>query len=211
MERPVSLDSDDIMAEKVKVLRTTTLKPESVTVGQYEGYVDDPTVADDSKTPTFCKMSACVNNERWAGVPINLSAGKSLSKTQTCITVHYDTVPGTDDLFPGLHNCNKLIIVVQPNERIELRLINKKPGVAYDLSCSPLNLLYRDEYGTRIPEAYERLLLDVMNGDQSFFVQSQEAEIAWKIFDPLLEKIDRGDYPLKVYSKGSSAKEIVEQ
>ncbi|KAG9389479.1 glucose-6-phosphate dehydrogenase [Carpediemonas membranifera] len=210
MERPLSMESGDIVAEKNKVLRSTTIDPSSVVVAQYEGYTADPTVEPDSKTPTFSRMTARINNERWAGVPFTLTAGKALDRTQTSITIHYRSIPG-EPLFntPCGNTCNRLSIIIQPDERIELRTMNKVPGMGFDARCSDLNMLYRDTYkGVHIPEAYERLILDVIEGDQRFFVQSGEARLSWVLFEQTLKEIDDGRFEVKTYPFGAKEGEI---
>ena len=172
METPVSLAAEDIRNEKVKVLRSMRkLKLEDVVVGQYKGhtrggkshpaYVDDPMVPNGSVTPTFAAVALFIDNARWDGVPFLIKAGKALHTRRAEIRVQFRRVPG--NLYMGHVGrdldmaTNELVLRVQPDEAIYLKINNKVPGLGMRLDSSNLNLLYSEEYQREIPDAYERL------------------------------------------------------
>uniref|UniRef100_A0A2P2LJD4 Glucose-6-phosphate 1-dehydrogenase n=1 Tax=Rhizophora mucronata TaxID=61149 RepID=A0A2P2LJD4_RHIMU len=161
METPVSLDAEDVRNEKVKVLRSMKpLQLEDIIVGQYKGhskggrsypgYTDDPTVPKGSVTPTFAAAALFINNARWDGVPFLMKAGKALHKRRAEIRVQFRHVPGNlykqsfgTDLDKAT---NELVLCVQPDEAIYLKINNKVPGLGMRLDRSDLNLLYRARY-----------------------------------------------------------------
>jgi glucose-6-phosphate 1-dehydrogenase len=212
MERPVSLSPEDIRDEKVKVLRC--IKPVDVSnlmVGQYvksedgkkPGYLDDETVPKNSKTPTYAAMALFIDNDRWSGVPFIMKAGKALDENKTEIRVQFRDVPG--GLFPSVSR-NELVIRVQPNEAVYIKMMNKKPGLDMDTVISELDLSYKTRFqDERIPDAYESLLLDILRGDKSNFVRNDELKAAWKIFTPILHHLESlsADQQLDTYQYGS--------
>uniref|UniRef100_A0A0E0DFD7 glucose-6-phosphate dehydrogenase (NADP(+)) n=1 Tax=Oryza meridionalis TaxID=40149 RepID=A0A0E0DFD7_9ORYZ len=170
MEKPVSLKPEHIRDEKVKSVNP--IKHDEVVLGQYEGYKDDPTVPDDSNTPTFASVVLRVHNERWEGVPFILKAGKALSSRKAEVRVQFKDV--------------------------------KKPGLEMATEQSELDLSYGMRYqNVKIPEAYERLILDTIRGDQQHFVRRDELKAAWQIFTPLLRDIDEGKVKSIPYQPGS--------
>ncbi|CAI5942768.1 unnamed protein product [Closterium sp. NIES-64] len=220
MEPPVSLSADDIINEKVKVLRSMRqVKLEDAVVAQYKGhvsksgckylgYTDDPTVPPNSITPTFAAAAMFVDNARWDGVPFLMKAGKALHDLRCEIRVQFRHVPG--NLYQ--HNMfgvdvdmatNELVIRLQPNEAIYLKINNKVPGLDFRLDRSRLNLRYIDRYQHELPDAYERLLLDAMEGDKRLFIRSDELEAAWGIFTPLLQDLEKKHLAPELYPYGS--------
>lgn len=211
MERPCTLGAEDVRDEKVKVLKgIRPLTLDRAILGQYTksadgtkpGYTDDPTIPAGSRTPTFAMAVLYVDNERWEGVPFVLRSGKALNEQKTEIRIQFRDVPGL--LFPSVER-NELVIRVQPNEAVYLKMMVKRPGLLNDPIVSDLDLSYATRYhDLRIPEAYESLLLDVIaKADHSNFVRSDELEAAWRIFTPLLREIDdRGVVPVP-YPHGS--------
>ena len=216
MEPPPRLDSHHIAAEKAKLLRSITpLKLDDVALGQYvaaehekrrfPGYRDDPGVPDDSTTPTFAAAKLRIECPRWEGVPILITAGKGLDSRMTEITIRFRQVPG--NMFCDLGGCpaaNEFVIRVQPGEAIDLSLIYKVPGMGMKLQPRNLNLQYSEAFKESIPDAYERLLLDVIEGDRSLFIQKTELEAAWDIFTPVLHEIDRRRLVPESYAFGST-------
>lgn len=210
MESPVSLDAEDIRDEKVKVLRAMPpLTMDDIVVGQYEGvaenntigYTEDPTVPDDSVTPTFAMAVLKVNNPRWAGVPFILKCGKGLNERKAEVRIQFKHLPGS--LF-GNTAMNELVLRVQPKEAIYLKMLAKSPGLSEKTVVSELDLSYNHRFSVdKLPDAYERLVLDVVRGDHRLFVRNDELENAWKIFTPILHKLE-GDKvaPIK-YPRGS--------
>ncbi|OEL18846.1 Glucose-6-phosphate 1-dehydrogenase, cytoplasmic isoform [Dichanthelium oligosanthes] len=204
MEKPVSLKPEHIRDEKVKVLQSVNpIKPEEVVLGQYDGYKDDPTVPDDSNTPTFASVVLRVHNERWEGVPFILKAGKALSSRKAEVRVQFKDVPG------DIYKCkkqgrNEFVIRLQPLEAMYMKLTVKKPGLEMATEQSELDLSYGMRYqNVKIPEAYERLILDTIRGDQQHFVRRDELKAAWQIFTPLLHDIDDGKLKAIPYQPGS--------
>ena len=221
MEPPASLDAEDIRDEKVKVLRS--MRPVSiddVVVGQYRGraaapgrpalpgYLDDDTVPKGSLCPTFAAAAMFINNARWDGVPFLLKAGKALSSRSAEIRVQFRHVPGNlyrSKLGLDLDRAtNELVIRIQPDEAIYLKVNNKVPGLGLRLDVSRLDLSYKSRFGdAALPDAYERLILDVVNGDKRLFIRSDELEAAWGLFTPLLNELDSRKVQPELYPYGS--------
>ncbi|XP_052190192.1 glucose-6-phosphate 1-dehydrogenase 6, cytoplasmic-like isoform X2 [Diospyros lotus] len=204
MEKPVSLKPEHIRDEKVKVLQSVLpIKDEEVVLGQYDGYRDDPTVPDNSNTPTFATVILRIHNERWAGVPFVLKAGKALESRKAEIRIQFKDVPG--DIFRcQKQGRNEFVIRLQPLEAMYIKLTVKQPGLEMSTIQSELDLSYRQRYqGVPIPEAYERLILDTIRGDQQHFVRRDELKAAWEIFTPLLHRIDNGEFKPNQYKPGS--------
>ena len=298
MEQPVSLAADDVRDEKVKLLRCVAPpKLEDVVLGQYtssesepEGYTDDPGVPVGSKTPTFASVALFIDNERWAGVPFIIKAGKALNERVCVVRFQFKAPPrpllanassvasalsGGDSTGPAAAAAagrqqgalppaaadrlrNELVLRLQPDEAIYLKLVVKKPGLDPTPVISELDLDYNRRYtvitlewgfwffsrererrregegesaskarkticsfrssflplfskihnnknnqGAYIPDAYERLLLDAVRGDQQHFVRRDELRAAWALFDPLLAAADAGELPVHKYPAGS--------
>ncbi|KAJ7974743.1 Glucose-6-phosphate 1-dehydrogenase [Quillaja saponaria] len=204
MEKPVSLKPEYIRDEKVKVLQSVLpINDDEVVLGQYEGYRDDPTVPDQSNTPTFATVVLRIHNERWEGVPFILKAGKALNSRKAEIRVQFKDVPG--DIFKcKKQGRNEFVIRLQPSEAMYMKLTVKKPGLEMSTVQSELDLSYGQRYqGVTIPEAYERLILDTIRGDQQHFVRRDELKAAWEIFTPLLHRIDNGETKPLAYQPGS--------
>ncbi|CAI5946382.1 unnamed protein product [Closterium sp. NIES-65] len=204
MEKPVSVQPEDIRDEKVKVLRAIQpIREDEVVLGQYDGYTDDPTVPDGSHTPTFASLVLRIKNERWDGVPFIMKAGKALESRKAEIRVQFHDVPG--DIFGcGRNSRDEFVMRLQPSEAMYMKLTVKKPGLEMAATMSELDLSYSQRYsGVVIPEAYERLILDSINGDQQHFVRRDELKAAWEIFTPLLHRIDQGALPPLPYKQGS--------
>lgn len=215
MEKPVTTSPDHIRDEKVKVLKAVEeLTLDDVVLGQYQGdpegqdedsrlgYLDDKTVPAGSTCPTFAAAVLKIKNERWDGVPFILRCGKALNERKAEVRIQYRDVPG--DIFNGQTARNELVIRVQPNESVYAKVMTKTPGMSFTLEETELDLTYKSRYkDARLPEAYERLILDVFVGSQMHFVRSDELAEAWRIFTPLLHKIDN-DKPKPIpYKYGS--------
>ncbi|KAK9120140.1 hypothetical protein Scep_018233 [Stephania cephalantha] len=218
METPVSLDAEDIRNEKVKVLRSMKpLQLENVVIGQYKShvkggvtypaYTDDKTVPKGSLTPTFAAAALFINNARWDGVPFLMKAGKALHTKRAEIRVQFRHVPGNlysrsfgTDLDRAT---NELVIRVQPDEAIYLKINNKVPGLGMRLDRSNLNLHYAARYAKEIPDAYERLLLDAIEGERRLFIRSDELDAAWSLFTPLLKELEEKKIVPEFYPYGS--------
>ncbi|KAG6492090.1 hypothetical protein ZIOFF_047040 [Zingiber officinale] len=212
MEKPVSLKPEHIRDEKVKVLQSVLpIKHEEVVLGQYEGYKDDQTVSDSSNTPTFATVVLHIHNERWEGVPFILKAGKALDNRKAEIRIQFKDVPG--DIFKcKKQGRNEFVIRLQPLEAMYMKLTLKKPGLEMSTIQSELDLSYGLRYqDVKIPEAYERLILDTIRGDQQHFVRRDELKVAWQIFTPLLHSIDNGELKPIAYKPGSRGPEEADE
>ncbi|XP_041093083.1 glucose-6-phosphate 1-dehydrogenase isoform X2 [Polyodon spathula] len=214
MEKPVSPNSDDVRDEKVKVLKCVReASLDDVVLGQYvgdpegegeaqKGYLDDQTVPKGSRTPTFATVVLYVQNERWDGVPFVLRCGKALNERKAEVRLQFCDVPG--DIFDRHCKRNELVIRVQPNEAVYAKMMTKKPGMFFNPEESELDLTYGSRYkDVKLPDAYERLILDVFCGSQMHFVRSDELREAWRIFTPLLHRIDSEDIRPVPYTYGS--------
>lgn len=210
MEKPVSLDAESVRDEKVKVLRHIRPVAENeVILGQYvksksgdkSGYKDDEGVKEDSNTPTFAALALHIDNERWAGVPFIIKSGKALEEHKVEVRIQFKESPG--NIFPGVSR-NELVIRLQPNEAVYVKFQNKLPGLEMTPVVTELDMTYKDRFpNQRIPDAYEALILDVFNDNHSNFVRDDELEVAWKIFTPILHKIDAGKIKCEPYPYGS--------
>ncbi|XP_068502118.1 glucose-6-phosphate 1-dehydrogenase 6, cytoplasmic-like isoform X2 [Phaseolus vulgaris] len=195
---------DIIQNHLLQVLESVLpIKDDEVVLGQYEGYRDDDTVPDHSNTPTFASVILRVHNERWEGVPFILKAGKALNARKADIRVQFKDVPG--DIFKcQKQGRNEFVIRLQPSEAMYMKLTVKKPGLEMETIQSELDLSYRQRYqGATIPEAYERLILDTIRGDQQHFVRRDELKASWEIFTPLLHRIDKGEFKSIPYKPGT--------
>ncbi|MDH3308250.1 MAG: glucose-6-phosphate dehydrogenase [Acidimicrobiia bacterium] len=212
MEAPNAFEADEIRSEKVDVLQAIApIDVARVVYGHYEtgivdgepvpGYREDPDVADDSQTPTFVALRLAIDNWRWQGVPIFIRTGKRLPHKTTQIAVTFQRPPVC--IFHGVRDdCivhqNVAILTLQPNEGFEVRFDVKAPGSPLTLVTQPLHFDY-DEAFEKIPDAYQTLILDVMEGDQTLFVRSDEVETSWELYTPLLE----ADIPVLPYAAGT--------
>jgi len=197
MERPISFSAEDIRDEKVRVLRgVPAIEPKNVIIGQYgksldglkPGYKDDTSVPKDSRCPTFAAMVVYIKNERWDGVPFILKAGKALNEQKTEVRIQFKDV--TSGIFKDIPR-NELVIRVQPNESVYIKMNSKLPGLTMQTVVTELDLTYRRRFSDlKIPEAYESLILDALKGDHSNFVRDDELDASWRIFTPLLHYLD---------------------
>lgn len=226
MEVPAAFDADAIRYEKAKVLRSIgPINPEDVVVGQYtrapagdgsrdgrdarvggkdistrmelEGYKEHEGVPADSKTETFVAMRLEIANWRWQGVPFYLRTGRRLSKRSTQIVINFRYPPVS--LFHPIKSCpvrsNVLVITLQPDEGFDLSFEVKTPGEPISMATQHLDFRYSEAFAA-VPEAYETLLLDVITGDPTLFVRSDEVEESWRLFTPLTRMpLSMYDYP----------------
>lgn len=210
MEKPVSNSADDIRDEKVKVLRCLqVVGKDDVIIGQHTaangipGYLDDEGVPVDSNTPTFAAMVLHIENDRWSGVPFVVKAGKALNERKTEIRVQFKP-PNSPFHGDAQDLRNELVIRVQPDEAVYMKMAMKKPGLDMDTIMTELDLTYKQRYSeSYIPDAYERLILDAITGDQQHFVRRDELKAAWKAFTPILHAIDNGEVMVDRYPAGS--------
>jgi glucose-6-phosphate 1-dehydrogenase len=211
LEPPSRLEADLLRNEKVKVLeavrRLAGAEAARGTVrGQYRGYLEKEGVAAGSATATFAALRLFVDNWRWQGVPFYLRTGKRLARKVSEIDIHFRCPPlGLLGLGDSCRlSSNVLSICLQPDEGIHLRIDGKVPGEGMTVRPHDLEFHYAEAYGdTPLPDAYERLLLDVLQGDASLFTRADEVEAAWAIVDPLLAAWEEAEGPpLATYESG---------
>lgn len=229
MEPPLSLAAENIRSEKLKVLKS--LRPinahnvcDHSVRAQYThneikgkkipGYLEEGS-SHTSKTETFVAIKAFIDNWRWSGVPFYLLTGKRLPKKQSEIVIHFKPQPF--NIFQKTNealSANQLIIRLQPDEGVEVRMMNKVPGLEerIDLQETRLNLNFNNiSNQTRIADAYERLLLEVMQGNQYLFVSREEIEQAWEWIDNIIEAWNINNAPLYTYPAGTwGPRELIE-
>jgi glucose-6-phosphate 1-dehydrogenase len=191
MEPPVSFEPDRLRDETVKVLRAMALcDPAKVVRGQYEGYRKEPGVAAGSRVETFAALELTIDNWRWADVPFFVRTGKGLRDKVTEITLKFRKVPfnvfrGTDVDLPKRDH---LTFRVQPDEGITLALNAKTPGPGLDLGRVEMEFDYAQEFTGEIPDSYELLLLEAMEGDHTLFLRQDGVERAWEVLGPVLAR-----------------------
>ncbi|CAN5417839.1 glucose-6-phosphate dehydrogenase [soil metagenome] len=188
MESPVQLDARQLRNEKAKVFTAMRpLDPERVVFGQYDGYRDVDGVAGDSKVETFVALEAFVDTERWQGVPFYLRTGKALGDNRRVVTLRFRTPPcgrfGDSGYGP-----DELVLELNESPTVDIHLNVKRPGPDLALTRGRLHLdLSADDPDDAPLEAYERLLLDVMRGDQTLFTRSDEVDRLWQVCQPVLD------------------------
>ncbi|HVQ44842.1 MAG TPA: glucose-6-phosphate dehydrogenase [Candidatus Saccharimonadia bacterium] len=201
MEYPEDLTSEAIHAEKLKVLESIeTITPHSVpdvaVRGQYAGYRDE--VGDPgSTTETYAALKLEVANSRWGGVPILLRTGKSLARKTTEIVVVFKD--RTRKASPD----NLLVIRIQPDEGISLKLLAKKPGFDDQLQPVQMDFSYSGVFDGHQPDAYQRVLIDALRGDHSLFATNDEVLVSWRILQPVLDAWSHTAEPPQSYARGS--------
>ena len=218
MEPPNSLDADDIRTEKIKVLkalqRIDETNADKLTVrGQYgpglingepvKGYQEELSCREQSNTETFVAVKTEIKNWRWAGVPFYLKTGKRLAERVSDIVIQFKSVP--HPLFGETPDfANRLVIRLQPDEGMRLFMMIKEPGPGgLRLKSLPLNLSYAESFDLRYPDAYERLLVEVVRGNLGLFMRRDEVEAAWKWVDGLIDAWSKMDGGPETYAAGS--------
>ncbi|MCP4141595.1 MAG: glucose-6-phosphate dehydrogenase [Chloroflexi bacterium] len=207
MEAPASFDADAVRNEKAKVFQSIRPIDLNDTVrAQYEGYAQAKGVAPNSQTPTYAAFKLFIDNWRWQGVPFYLRSGKALKHKNTEIIIEFQRpphlmfdLPEGRDITP-----NVLSICIQPDEGIQLRFEAKVPDSDQEMRSVNMDFAYEDFFdGASIPEAYERLLLEALDGDASLFTRSDEIEASWKVIDPVINGwAERAQPKLATHKKG---------
>ncbi len=207
MEPPASFNADAVRNEKVKVLGAVQPVTLSDTVrAQYAGYRDLPRVAPDSQTPTYAALKLYVNNWRWKGVPFYLRSGKALGRKTTEIIVQFQSPPHVMFNLPPGNSLtpNMLAFCIQPDEGIHLTFETKVPDSMQETRSVDMDFHFSESFDKKLPDAYERLLLDALNGDASLFTRSDEIERAWQLIDPVIKACESpGAPPMAIYAPGS--------
>jgi glucose-6-phosphate 1-dehydrogenase len=216
MEAPASFEADLVRDEKAKVLQAVREPdPETDAVrGQYTagwvggrhvpGYLEEEGVTPESRTDTYAALRLEIDNWRWAGVPFYLRSGKRLPRRATEIAISFKDPPhlpfrDLDRAVPG----NELVIAVQPDEGVSLRIAAKVPGTSFRVRPVQMDFKYGSAFLGESPEAYERLLYDALHGDATLFTRADEVEAAWRIVDPVLHAWDAEGRP-EPYEAGTA-------
>jgi glucose-6-phosphate 1-dehydrogenase len=218
MEPPTTMAADAVRDEKLKVLRSLRVigdgeALQKIVRGQYRAGSGDgavvPSYAEEvghpSRTETFVAIKAEVENWRWAGTPFYLRTGKRLPSRVSEIVIQFHKVPHL--IFPlgvGVVEPNRLVIRLQPDDGIQLALMAKDPGPGgMRLRLAPLDIRFADAFRVRYPDAYERLLMDVVRGNPTLFMRRDEVEAAWRWVEPILDAWAQSDEAPKPYLAGS--------
>lgn len=219
MEPPCSLDADSVRDEKVKVLKSlrhmspSDIEQKTVRAQYAKGSINGESVpgylegegVSESTTETFAAIRVDIDNWRWNGVPFYLRSGKRLRSRNSEIIIQFKSVPHS--IFANKGRCvsnNKLVISLQPKESIQLKLMNKIPGLSEQMHLQQVDLeLNAPMNEERKPEAYERLMLDVIRSNPTLFMRLDEVEAAWKWADIILDGWKEDTVPMRSYSAGS--------
>jgi glucose-6-phosphate 1-dehydrogenase len=215
MEAPHSFEPEAIRDAKVQLLDAIRhIDLDELTLGQYgagqiddvpvPGYREEERVPSDSDTPTYISLRIDIDNWRWQGVPFYLRTGKRLPAKSSQIVIRFRPPPIC--LFHGkrdkcVEHQNLIKLIIQPNEGFEVAFDVKTPGDALSLVEKQLRFTYADAFDP-LPDAYQTLLLDIIQGDQTLFVRADEVEASWRLYDPVLEAAERG-HPLTTYAAGT--------
>ena len=221
MEEPTSMDAAAVRAEKEKVLASVRLERDGVldldattSRGRYssgyqggiavKGYLEEDGVAADSRTETFAALRLEIANRRWAGVPFYLRAGKRLARRVTEVAIVFRQPPFLpfDDAATAGIGANTIVLRIQPDEGVTLRVASKVPGTQMELRDVTMDFGYGATFNEDSPEAYERLILDALLGDAPLFPHQREVDLSWRILDPVIEHWMAAGSP-KDYRPGS--------
>ncbi|MFA0963882.1 glucose-6-phosphate dehydrogenase [Roseivirga sp. BDSF3-8] len=228
MEPPISADADSIRNEKVKLFKSLRpIKPEQVAEqvirGQYleatikgekaKSYREEKGVDRESRTETYLALKFFIDNWRWAGVPFYIRTGKRLPTRVTEIVLYFKPTP--HHLFSKLNEvsseANQLVIRIQPNEGILLKFGMKVPGAGFNVKYVNMDFHYADLEGEEVPDAYERLLLDCINGDPTLYSRGDAVNAAWEFVSPILKAWENDkDLPLYGYPSGTWGPEVAD-
>lgn len=228
MEAPINFEADEMRNQRVDVLKA--MRPfdadeirKSAVRGQYakgwiegvdvEGYRKEPEVAAHSNTETFAAVKFFVDNWRWQGVPFYVRTGKRLHQTTSTITIQFKDVPHC--VFPSIASDNwqqnRLIISIQPEMSIRLQMQVKRPGLEMVLNTVDMLFNYKGTYQKGEPEAYETLLMDIMQADQTLFMRGDQVELAWELLMPILNSwATKESLSFPNYHAGSWGPELAE-
>ncbi|MDD5459281.1 MAG: glucose-6-phosphate dehydrogenase [Phycisphaerae bacterium] len=221
MEPPTSFASEHIRDEKAKLLRA--IRPfdldnldDQLVRGQYaagqvqgkkvKGYIEEEKVSKNSKTETYVAAKLFIDNWRWANVPFYMRTGKRLRGKDTEVAVTFRQIPHSMFKVSGLEmSGNVLVMQIQPEEGISLSFQAKRPGAKMCISTLWMDFKYKNVFQAEMPEAYQRLLLDCMTGDQTLFNRQDSVELAWQLLDPVLEKWQQSSDGPYIYPVGSES------
>ena len=220
MEPPISFEADRIRDEKIRLLRS--IRPfgaidREIVRGQYAagsidghavvGYRQEEGVAPDSTVETYVAARLMIDNWRWKGVPFYLRTGKRLTRRFCEVAVTFKKAPHSMFESSGIRELppNVLVFGIWPDEGISLSLEAKSPGAKTCISTLTMNFTYKNVFGIESPDAYLRVLLDCMSGDQTLFTRHEDVELAWQLFTPVLQKWQKDPSMPHEYSAGSGS------
>ena len=219
MDPPISFEADRIRDEKVRLLRSVRpldpsrmrefwircqYGPGSVGGKHVAGYLDEPGVSKNSRTETFVATKLFIDNWRWQGVPFYCRTGKRLAAKDTEIAITFKKVPYSLFSSAGLNNlpANVLVLQIQPEEGVSLSFQAKRPGSQLCMSTLNMRFSYKDVFFAEAPEAYRRLLLDCMVGNQMLFTRQDDVEVSWQLLTPVLQAWEQDTSAPHVYPAG---------
>lgn len=207
MEAPKNFSNEEITRRRTQLLASLVPMPDTLVLGQYEGYKDEDEVDRNSETETFFAFKTEIDNDRFLGVPIYIRAGKKLTQTATEISIVFK-LPENRLLkeIEGGMDPNVLTYRIQPNEGISLKILVKTPGHERKIHPSHMHFNYKD-VSKVLPDPYERLIVDILRGDQTFFIDAPEVDAQWKFIDGLR----KGSNKLEVYKPGSQGPDSAEK
>jgi glucose-6-phosphate 1-dehydrogenase len=201
MEKPKDFTSENIKNEKVKVIKNLKIKKEDIILGQYSGYKNVNNVNPTSTTETFVYAKACIDNDRWKNVPIHLITGKMLDEKKSEIIINFKN---DNNHFKTAEN-NKLVINVTPVEGVNFFFNVKEAGLDEKVVKAKLDYCHTCEFTGNTPEAYEKLLLDLVKKQNSLFTRWDEIENSWRIIDEIKEQ----DLELFIYKDYQELKDKI--
>ncbi len=201
MEQPRTLKSEEIHALKLELMKSIlAVRPGDAVRGQYEGYREEIHNID-SSVETFARLTLSIDNERWQGTPVVIETGKGLNEKMTFVRLHFRETHER-------RSHNTLTFNIQPKEGITITLQAKKPGLSNDTETVDMTFGYEDSFKAYVSEAYERVIMDAIKGDQSLFASSAEVMQSWRIIEPAIDAWRKSGEGLKLYPFGSSSESI---
>jgi glucose-6-phosphate 1-dehydrogenase len=201
MDAPNSFNADAVHREKTRVLESVRpLDLHDTVRAQYAGYREAQGVAPGSQTPTYAALKLYIDNARWKGVPFYMRSGKALAQKTSEIAIEFHRPPRLmfTLLDPSQFKPNILSLCIQPDEGIHLRIEAKLPDSSQEMRSVDMDFHYRTFFDVSLPDSYERLLLDALNGDTSLFTHSDAIEASWKLIDPIIQGWERDGAPALV-------------
>ncbi len=209
MEQPAAVTAEAFRDSRAQLLAAISAfdlhnLEEHLVLGQYAGYTKEPNVAPESRTETFVAVQIAIDGSRWKGVPMYLMTGKSLGETSTQVRVVFKKPLKSLFVTPEGAEANVLTFDIQPRQGIGLHLLAKQPGYGNVLVPVTMNFNYPETFSQHSIDAYPRLLLDAISGDQTLFTRSDEVNAEWRFIDPILKCIEKQGIKPEIYADGSA-------
>lgn len=206
MSKPKSFDSEDVKDAKIQVFNDMKIDPNSVLFGQYNGYLNEQKISPQSETETFIFAKACIDNSKWKDIPIYFITGKKLDEKRSEIIVNFKDDKSLTKIFSDAKpNNSKLIIKVAPEDGVLFQLNVKQPGLGEEIISGNLNYCHSCNWVGNNSQAYEKLLLDVLNHNRTLFTRWDEIEAMWNVVD----EIQHMSHPLFVYEDYQNIRDII--